>query len=61
MYEQAYFSSEYPGFLLRLVLGQRSELVLGSQYVKADALLQQGFQFQYPTLEMALQNLYPTK
>lgn len=55
------FLPNIPAFLLRLVLGQRSALVLGSQYVKADALLQQGFQFQYPTLEMALQNLYPTK
>lgn len=55
------FLPNIPAFLIRLVLGQRSALVLGSQYVKADALLQQGFQFQYPTLEMALQNLYPTK
>jgi uncharacterized protein (TIGR01777 family) len=55
------FLPNIPAFLMRMVLGQRSALVLGSQYVKADAVQQQGFQFEYPTLEMALHNLYPTK
>lgn len=43
-----------PATVLKLLLGEMSELVLGSQYVLPERLLQKGFTFHYPDLESAL-------
>ena len=46
-----------PRFLMQLALGEQSQLVLNGQYVKPKTLQDLGFQFQYPTLREALNNL----
>jgi len=43
-----------PARLLKTLLGEMSELVLGSQRVMPERLLAQGFEFQYPDLVSAL-------
>ncbi len=43
-----------PAWLLKIMLGEMSALVLGSQRVMPERLLAQGFQFQYPDLSSAL-------
>ncbi|MEQ1635543.1 MAG: TIGR01777 family oxidoreductase [Methylococcales bacterium] len=43
-----------PGFFLKMLIGEMSELVLGSQRVIPDRLLTQGFTFQYPSLASAI-------
>jgi len=43
-----------PAWLLKTLLGEMSELVLGSQRVIPDRLLAQGFKFQYPNLTDAI-------
>lgn len=43
-----------PAWLLKMLLGEMSELVLGSQRVLPQRLLAQGFEFQYSELESAL-------
>lgn len=48
-----------PAFLLRLALGEMSVMVLGSQYVKPERLLAEGFRFEYPDAARALQALFP--
>lgn len=47
-----------PAFLLKLFLGERSKLLLGS--VKADntKLINSGFQFEFNTIETALNNIF---
>ncbi len=45
------------GSLLKVVLGEMAELVLGSQRALPKRLLADGFQFQYPELEPALRNV----
>lgn len=46
-----------PGPILRIVLGEMSSLVLGSQRVSSDHLISQGFVFRYPQLEGALREI----
>ena len=50
-----------PAIILKTLLGEMSELVLGSQRVIPDRLLQQGFSFNYQNLSAALSaELNPT-
>lgn len=46
-----------PGFALKLVLGEFGGALLAGQNAVPNALLADGFQFQYPTLEAALGEL----
>ena len=52
------FLPNIPAFLIRLFFGDRSALVLGSQFVCAAKIQEKGFIFRYTTLEMALRQLY---
>jgi len=45
-----------PGFLLRLVLGEMSDVVLDSQKVLPKRLLEAGFSFKYPDFGKALES-----
>ncbi|TGE19320.1 TIGR01777 family oxidoreductase [Hymenobacter elongatus] len=47
-----------PAFGLKLMMGEMSEIVLGSQRVSADKVLKTGFQFEYPQLKAALESFY---
>lgn len=46
-----------PSLLLKIALGQKSQLVLEGQHVLPEVLQTENFQFQYPTLFQALENL----
>lgn len=46
-----------PAFMMKIMLGQKSTLVLDGQHVFPKKLLDNGFEFHYPTLEGALQDL----
>lgn len=46
-----------PGFVLRLVLGEMSQLVLEGQRVTPTRLLKTSFEFKFPTLDAALKDL----
>jgi len=50
-----------PACLLKLLLGEMSELVLGSQRVMPERLLAQGFKFQYDDLAAALNEVLSHK
>lgn len=47
-----------PSFALKLVLGDKSQLVLEGQRVMPEKLLTHGFKFTYPDLQKALKNIY---
>jgi len=47
-----------PAFALRLALGEMSVLVLAGRPSQPRRLLEGGFKFAFPTLEMALQDLF---
>ena len=46
-----------PEIVLKPLLGEMSALVLGSQRVLPERLINQGFEFQFSQLDLALQNL----
>ncbi|MEW9052351.1 MAG: TIGR01777 family oxidoreductase [Neobacillus sp.] len=46
-----------PGFAMKLALGKKSALVLEGQHVRPEVLLREGFEFKYPSLHHALEDL----
>lgn len=47
-----------PAFAMKLILGEMSEIVLGGQRVLPRVLTQSGYQFRYPSLDIALASLF---
>jgi uncharacterized protein len=45
-----------PGFMLRLLFGEASEVLTAGQRVSAEKILESGYQFQHPHLEEALKS-----
>ncbi len=46
-----------PAFALQLILGERAQLLLDSQFIKPEKALELGYQFKFPDAESALKNL----
>jgi len=46
-----------PSFMIRTLMGEMGTIVMSSQRVIPDRLLKNGFEFQYPDVEKALDNL----
>jgi uncharacterized protein (TIGR01777 family) len=47
-----------PAFLLKVLLGEMSDLLLTGQFVQPKRLLESGYLFEYPALEPALTQIY---
>ncbi|MEI4770168.1 TIGR01777 family oxidoreductase [Psychrobacillus sp. FJAT-51614] len=47
-----------PSFILKLALGEKSQLVLEGQHVLPEVLIENGFVFDFPDLTKALTNIY---
>jgi len=57
-----FWAPAVPGFALKLILGERSALVLSSQRVSADKVTRAGFVFDFPEITQALTDLLgPTR
>jgi uncharacterized protein (TIGR01777 family) len=52
------WAPKVPAFALRLVLGEMSEVVLGSDKVSAQKIQDAGFVFKYPNIAEALKEIY---
>jgi uncharacterized protein (TIGR01777 family) len=50
-----------PDFMIQLIMGEMSEIVLTSTRVIPENLLDEGFEFRYKTIDEALKNLLTTK
>jgi NAD dependent epimerase/dehydratase family enzyme len=46
-----------PAWIIRLAWGERAVIALTNQYVSAKKTLDQGFCYQYPTIDEAMQHL----
>jgi uncharacterized protein (TIGR01777 family) len=51
------FMPPVPGVVLKIILGQMAEVVLTGSNVSSQKIQQEGFQFQFKTLESALKDL----
>lgn len=49
-----------PSVIFKILLGEQAQLILNGQFVKPSALLAQGFEFKFPTLKQALQDILGT-
>lgn len=47
-----------PEFAVRMIVGELGDLVFNSNRVSANKIIGEGFQFKYPSLEMALADIY---
>ena len=47
-----------PAYLLHAILGEMSTLVVEGRYSQPKRLLELGYQFRFPTIEAALQDLF---
>lgn len=47
-----------PGFILKIVLGKMSSIVLQGNMVSCEKITDEGFIFNYPTLKKALDNIF---
>ena len=56
--KKPFFMPNVPKFMLKLILGEMSTLLLSSQKVSAEKIKNAGFHFKFPTLEPALENLF---
>lgn len=52
-----FFLPNIPGFVMRLTLGEMSDLVLKGSRIDANKIEETGFTFQFPTLEKAFNDL----
>ena len=59
--EKPYFAPSVPAFAMKLAMGKRAELVLGSLRVASEKIEKTGYRFQYPSLRQALSNLLDNK
>jgi uncharacterized protein (TIGR01777 family) len=57
---KAFITAPVPSFALKLILGEMSIEVLKSTTVSSEKIQQTGFQFLFPTLDAALNELIPT-
>ena len=55
MHRPSFFPA--PGFMLKLILGEFGSVLLEGQRVIPQKLLSQGFQFRYPEIDQALENI----
>ena len=47
-----------PEFLIRMLFGQKADLVLKGVKLSSNKILETGFEFDYPTLNSALLHIY---
>lgn len=55
--KRPFFMPPLPRFLIRLMVGEMSTLVLNSQYVSAQKVIDTEFKYEFPLLEKALSDL----
>lgn len=61
LYSDKYITLPVPAFVLQILLGEMSVEVLKSTHVSSQKIQDAGFEFQYPELQDAIQQILPNK
>ncbi len=56
-----FWSPNVPSFVLKLMFGEMAQVFLTGSRISPEKMVKSGFQFQYPELEVALQDLLTSK
>lgn len=56
-----FFLPNIPAFVLKLVFGEMTDMLLSSQYVSSKKIQEAGFSFKYKTIQEALNNILAAK
>lgn len=56
-----FFLPNVPSFVLKMIFGEMSTMLLNSQNISSQKIQQAGFVFRYPTIDAALQQLFSYK
>ena len=57
-FRKPFFLPNVPSFFLKLILGERTSLVIGGNRVSSEKIQEAGFNFEHPSLLTTLENLY---
>ena len=52
-----FFFPNVPAFVLKIMIGEMSDILLGGSKVSSKKIEKEGFEFRFPTLELALEHL----
>jgi NAD dependent epimerase/dehydratase family enzyme len=55
---KAFLGLGVPEFVLKLILGEMAAMVLGGNHVSAEKTLETNFQFEFPSLDLTLKDLF---
>jgi len=47
-----------PGFVMKILFGEMANILVGGSHVSAEKIKSSGFEFDYPTLDLALEEIY---
>ena len=56
-YKKTFIKTSIPAFLLRIILGEMSDILLKGSRISSDKICLTGYKFRYPELHSALKNL----
>jgi uncharacterized protein (TIGR01777 family) len=55
---KAFLDIGVPEFVIKLILGEMAAMVLGGNHVSAEKTLETNFQYEFPSLDLALKDLF---
>ena len=59
--EKPFFFPAVPSFVLKILFGKMSGIILKGSRVSAGKIISTGYNFEHPNLENALKNLFPKR
>jgi len=55
--KRPFWLPKIPAFAIRLMVGQRADILLNGSRVSSEKIVKSGFRFQFPQLERAIEDL----
>ena len=61
VFEKPFFFPAVPSFLMKILFGKMSVILLNGSRISASKIISAGYRFEFPDLENALKNLFPKR